>query len=118
MGQHVFKKITRLFNGQLIASGCCNHAHILVFQYLLSTSGMANLFKWWVKFKVINRKKKNRGLRLTMSNFFRPKSGEEQKKGHHFRRVQFSAQNREKSKKRSSRPRAVKFFKLQEEVGH
>ena len=116
---------------------------------------MANFFKWWVKFKVIDRKKKKtwvtdaiiltRGLnqgrikrlwgpgQLTI---FRPKPDEEQKKSQHVRRcpsfrqhrvkskkkvitsahVQVSAKNLVKNKKKLSRSRTVKFFKLQ--VGH
>ena len=61
---------------------------------------MANLFKWWVIFKVVDRKEKS-CVAVDVNG-------------------QFSAQNRVKSKKKSSRPRAVKLFKLglQVEVGH
>ena len=65
---------------------------------------MATLFKGWVKFKVVDRKKKKRGLRML-------------KKGHHVRRCPiFCPKSGEDQKKeRSSRP-GIKFFKLH--VGH
>ena len=47
------------------------------FNFYCTNPGMANLFKWWVKFKVVDRKnkkgvtnvKKERLSRLQMSNF-------------------------------------------------
>ena len=83
-----------------------------------SKTGMANLFEPWVKFKVVDRKNKKRGLR------FRPKSGDEQQKGHRVRRcpsrphrvrrcpIFRPKSGEEQNKRRSSRPRADKI------VGH
>ena len=80
-----------------------------------SKTGMANLFEPWVKFKVVDRKNKKRGLR------FRPKSGEEQQKGHRVRRCPIfrpksgEEQNKRRNKRKKKKIHVrgpIKFSKL------
>ena len=71
-----------------VGRGGCNQREIAVSAPVRFKRGMANLFTWWVKFKVVDRKKKKRGLQM------------QKKKAITSADVQFSAQNRMRSKKK------------------